>query len=253
MSEPAAKRARTGMPKYDEVAPPSTWTFTVRTTPKSTNAYIYNADGSKVKFQLPRCRVPFGIQDSMNAGDKDENKSRPNLELDVADPGLIAWAREADAAAIDYVTANSRELMRKEMRRDFVEQLFRRVIPEPRTNEYNPLLRTKITRTGNYATRVRIVTDPGSKTTALRHRPGTLEEIERDDEVIAVVDVSNIWFANNNAGMALTVTNLLVFKKSSNDDDVFTVDGVAGVESETSTPPAPIAPLCNALNPDPFE
>lgn len=251
MSEPAPKRARTGMPRYDEVPPPSTWTFTVRTTPKSTNAYIYNGDGSKVKFQLPRCRVPFGIQDAANAGEKEESKSRPNLELDVSDPGLIAWAREADAAAIDYVTANSRELMRKEMRKDFVEQLFRRVIPEPRNNEYNPLLRTKITKTGNYATRVRVVTDPGSRTTALRHRPGTLDEIERGDEVIVVVDASNIWFANNSAGMALTATNILVFKKASNDDDMFTVDGVAGVEVETSAPPMVSVPLTHNL--DPFE
>ena len=52
--------------------------------------------------------------------------------------------------------------------------------------------------------------------------------------------------------MALTVTNLLVFKKSNNDDDVFTVDGVAGVEGESSVQ-APVEAPLSALNPDPFE
>ena len=212
----------------------------MRTTPKSTNAYIFNGDGSKVRMQLPRCRVPFGVQEPINAaGDKEENKSRPNLELDVADSGLIEWARAADVAAIEFVALNSRELMRKEMKKEFVEQLFRSAIPEPRNKDYNPLLRTKITRAGHYATKVRVVTDPGSPTTPLRHREGTIEDIERGDEIIAVVDVSNIWFANNSAGLALTLAHALVYKKMSEVEDVFSVDGVAGVEVDTSAPPAP--------------
>jgi hypothetical protein len=235
--EPAAKRARRGTLKYSEIASPSTWTFNVRTTPKSTNAYILGADGNKIRMQLPRCRVPFGVQEPVNAaGDKEENSSRANLELDVADQGLIAWAREADEAAITYVAANSKELMKKQLSKDFVSQLFRSAIPEPRNKDYNPLMRTKITRNGHYATKVRVVTDPGSSTTPLRHREGSIDEIERGDEIIAVVDVSSIWFANNSAGLTITLAHALVYKKSDEVEDVFTVDGVAGVEVDNSTP-----------------
>ena len=247
--EPAAKRARRGTPKYNEVAAPSSWTFNVRSTPKSTNAYIFNADGSKVRMQLPRCRVPFGVQEPINAaGDKEENKSRPNLELDVADPGLLAWGRAADAAAIQFVATNSKELMKKSMPKEFVEQLFRSAIPESRNTDYNPLLRTKITRSGFYSTKVRVVTDPGSATTPLRHREGTIDEIERGDEVIAVVDVASIWFANNSAGLALTLAHALVYKKMDEVEDVFSVDGVAGVEVDTTTSAAPPAPLLASVN-----
>ena len=241
--EPAAKRARRGTLKFNELASPSTWTFNARTTPKSTNAYILSEDGSKVRMQLPRCRVPFGVQEPINAaGDKEENKSRANLELDVADPALIAWAREADKAAIGYVAKNSRELMKKTLDAAFVAQIFRSAIPEPRNTDYNPLLRTKITRTGYYATKVRVVTDPGSATTPLRHREGTIDEIERGDDVLAVVDVSSIWFANNSAGLTLTLAHALVYKRSDDVGDVFTVDGVAGVEVDDSPPLPPVQP-----------
>lgn len=256
MCEPAAKRARTGTPRYDEVPTPDTWTFTIRTTPKATSAYIANFDGSKVRFQLPRCRVPFGIQISSEAGGSDAadaNKSRPNLELDVNDPGLVSWGRRVDDVAIEYISINSRELMRKEMRKDFVEQLFRRVIPAVRNAEYNPLLRTKITTTGTYATKIRVVTDPGSPTTMLRHRPGTLDDIQRGDDVVPVVEATKLWFANNSAGIVLSATHILVYKKRSNEDDVFTIDGVAGVHAENDTKaPVVMDATTNEVKDDPF-
>ena len=165
----------------------------------------------------------------------------------------------ADDAAISYVAANSKELMKKKLSKEFVTQLFRSAIPEPRNKDYNPLMRTKITRTGFYATKVRVVTDPGSSTTPLRHREGTIDEISRGDEVIAVVDVSSIWFANNSAGLTVTLAHALVFKKLNEVEDVFTVDGVAGVEVDDSAPPAPTptpspeaSDMSVCVNDDPF-
>lgn len=239
--EPASKRARRGTPMFTEIAPPSTWIYNVRTTAKSTSAYITNADGSKVRMQLPRCRVPFGIQESLNAtmDVKDETRSRPNLELNVSNADLLRWASEAESAAIEFVANNSKELMKKVMKKEFVEQLFRPVIP-PSRGDYNPLFRCKVTKTGTYATQVRVVTDPGSPTTPLRHREGTISDIERGDEIIAVVDVSNIWFANNSAGLTIVLAHALLYKKSVEVEDVFTVDGVAGLEVDNTT--GPVAP-----------
>jgi hypothetical protein len=227
---------------FKDVDPPSTWTYTVRTTPKSTSAYINDASGGKVRMQLPRCRVPFGLQESINAAsDKEENRSRPNLELDVADPALVAWGDAVNAAAVEYVAANSKELMKKSMKKDFVEQLFRPAITPSRNSEYNPLMRTKVTKNGPYATRVRLVTDAGSSTTPLCHMEGTINDIEKGDEIIPIVEVSNIWFANNSAGITITLVNALLFKKSNDMQDEFTVEGVAGVEAVTTA--AAAAPL----------
>lgn len=236
--EQPIKRSRgSGTMMFNETDPPSNWTYTVRTTPKSTTAYITDQAGEKIRIQLPRMRVPFGIQEPMNGSDsKEESKSRPNLELDVSDPDLVAWGNAVTDAAITYVAANSKELMKKTMRRDFVEQLFRATITPSRNNEYNPLLRTKVTKTGTYATNVVVVTDPGSPTTPLRHRQGELSDIERGDDIIPIVDVSCIWFANNSAGITLTLAHAMVFKKTQASENVFNIPGVAGVESDTTVP-----------------
>lgn len=230
----ASKRACRGTPLFSDAPPPSTWSYTVKTTPRSTSAYIANADGSRVRVQLPKCRVPFGVQESlaMSSNGMDESSSRPNLELDVAGPELKAWATAATSAAIQFVSTNSKQLMKKEMRQDFVEQLFRPMATEPRNPDYNPLMRTKITRSGTYATVVRIVTDEGSATTPLKHRAGVLDEIEKRDMVIPVVEVSCIWFANNSAGLTVSLTHVLVFKQTTDVENVFTVDGVMGVEAD---------------------
>jgi len=243
------KRARSsGTPLFNQTPAPSTWTYTVRTTPKSTTAYIANTDGSRVRMQLPRMRVPFGVQEPLNAADsKEESKSRPNLELDVSCPDLVAWGDAATAAAVDYIAENSRELMKKAMKKDFVEQLFRAPV-QPARNEFNPLLRTKVTKTGTYASKVRIVTDSGSPTSPLRHREGTLAEIGQHDEVVAVVEVSNIWFANNSAGLTLLLTHVLVYKKSNDAEVVFNIPDVSSVEVDDTPPPVAVAPFNAAMS-----
>lgn len=237
-TSPPTKKPRVGVAgttiKYHESTSPSTWTFNVRHTPQATTAYIHNVDGSKIQVQLPRCRVPFGVQEPLNAT---SDKSRPNLELDIADPQLVEWCKEIDQAAIEYVTVHSGELMKREMSIDFVRQLFRPTLPTPR-NDYNPLMRTKITRAGQYATNVRVVTNPGSATTPLRHRAATINEIERGDEVLPVVDINSIWFANNSAGMTISLAHVLVYKKSAEVANIFSVDGVAGIELDTGDAPS---------------
>ena len=251
--EPASKRARTsGTPMITDLSAPSGWTFTPKTTPKSTTAYITDESGKKIRVQLPRMRAPFGVQEGMGAAsgssDSQETQSRPNLELDVSDPKLVEWGRKVDAAAISYVAANSKELMKKTMKREFVEQIFRGVIP-PARNEYNPLMRTKITRSGTYATKIRVVTDSGSSITPLLHREGSIADIDRNDEVIPIVDVTGIWFANNSAGVTLGLSHVLVYKNSGGVEDVFNIPGVAGVECVSDSAPAPeppVAPVNNA-------
>ena len=232
--EPSPKRVRTsnnfGGPD------PSTWTFTPKTSPTGTTAYISNADGQRIRLQLPRMRVPFGFREAgkMVSGvwvESTDGTSRPNMELDVSNPEVLDWGKRVDQAVIKYIAENSKALLKKDnMSEEFVTQIFRGVATAGR-DDYNPLMRTKVTKTGTYATKVRIVVDPGSSTTPLCHQAGTFEDIDRNDEVIPIIDVTGVWFANNNAGMTLGLSHVLVFKESSDDSDVFNIPGVAGVQS----------------------
>lgn len=253
--EPSSKRARTDTNFGG--ADPSTWTFTPKTSPTGTTAYINDDAGKKIRLQLPRMRVPFGFREAgkMVGGAWVENTdgtSRPSMELDVATKDVREWGERVDRAVVKYIAANSKTLLKKEMSEDFVAQIFRGVIP-PARDDYNPLLRTKITKTGTYATKVRVVVDSGSSTTPLCHRAGTFEDICRNDEVIPIVDVTGVWFASNSAGMTLGLAYVLVYKDSVDDADVFNIPGVAGVESVVvKEEPAPSQENDTSVESDPF-
>jgi hypothetical protein len=219
---------------------PTTWTFTPKTSPTGTTAYISDAAGKKIRLQLPRMRVPFGFREAgkMVAGawvENTEGTSRPSLELDVASPEVLEWGKRVDKAVVKYIADNSVSLLKRELSEEFVSQIFRGVIPEAR-DDYNPLMRTKITKSGTYSTKVRVVVDPGSATTPLCHKEGVFEDIARNDEVVPIVDVTGVWFANNSAGMTLGLAYVLVYKDSVDDGNVFNIPGVAGVESVKVAP-----------------
>jgi hypothetical protein len=187
-------------------------------------------------------RVPFGFREAgkMVGGvwvENTDGTSRPSLELDVSSPDVKDWGERVDRVVVKYIAENSEKLMKRKMSEDFVSQIFRGVIPPART-EYNPLLRTKITKTGEYATKVFVVVDEGSSTTPLRHVKGTFSDIGRNDEVVPVIDVTGVWFSSNSAGMTLGLSHVLVYKKSDDGANVFDIPGVAGVEcaGKTETP-----------------
>lgn len=238
MSQGPSKRACTATNNFGG-PDPTTWTFTPKTSPTGTTAYITDQSGKKIRLQLPRMRVPFGYREAgkMVGGawvESNDGTSRPSMELDVACPEVLDWGKRVDRAVVKYIAANSKTLLKKEMSEDFVSQIFRGVIP-PARDDYNPLMRTKITKTGTYATKVRVVADPGSSTTPLCHHQGIFEDIHRNDEVIPMIDVTGVWFANNSAGMTLGLSHVLVYQDSGDDANVFTIPGVAGVQSVSKT------------------
>ena len=233
-SEPSAKRARTEpepgvAPLYNQVTDPSTWVFNPQVTTKSTMIYIQDACKNKIKVQLPKMRVPFGVQEP-KSDPSQAATSRPNLELDVSDPELVAWGDKIDDAVANYLHANSKEFFRKIQSKEVIGELYRHMIPKS-DNDYNPLMRSKITRTGKYATEVFVVVDPGSETTPLLRRSGTPADIDRNDWVIPIVEIVGIWVANKAAGLSVGLSSVMVYKESGETRDKFNIPGVAGVET----------------------
>ncbi len=239
--ESDTKRARTSL--FAEHAEPSTWTYAVKSSSNGTTAYISNADGSKVRRQMPRMRTPFPVKCFVKADVPDAEAqeiqdacARPNLEFDVSDPELVAWGRQLDAAVIAYVAENSPTLMKKQFSETMITEFYRPIMTESKTGEYNPMMRTKFTKAGKYATKVSVVTDPGSEDTPLLHRPGTIRDIEPNDEVMGIVCVSSIWFQNKSMGVTLELLHALVFKQGSITNTEFQIEGVAGTQVDSAEP-----------------
>ena len=198
-------------------------------------AYISTSEGGKIRIQLTRCRIPFGVRDGYGAENatRDEN-SRPSLDLDMANQDFVHWTRQVDQHIINFIAENSTALLKKQTAREVVADVYRRLVPE-NNSDFNPLFRTKINRVGTYSTTVFLVTDPGSTTSPLKFRPGTIEDIQPHDEILPIIEISNIWFANKQYGVTVSLVSAMLFKHTPPNVNNFYVEGVAGVKLDTPT------------------
>ena len=86
-----------------------------------------SADNQPVKFQLGEgLRTRFGA----STFDKNVDAVRRNLDFDVDEEAALARLKEIDAWALEYITANSERLLKKQLSRTEVE------------NGYSPLVKT---------------------------------------------------------------------------------------------------------------
>lgn len=224
-----AKRARTegAIPMFYDLDP-TEWQF--NPNPDNTMFYIsYKNDKNRpVRFQLPRMRTPFGAAPGYAPkGGPPPPADRRNVELDVADNELVKWGAVVDDAMVKYLCENN---VVKKSKGDeaFVRAIFRGLIPEGK-DDFNPLLRTKAMKEGRHAAHIRVVSDPGSDTTDMTYYDGVLEDIESNDDVLAVVEVTGLWYINNSVGISVRLTDAMVYKKSNVSETVFNLPGVAGV------------------------
>lgn len=212
----------------------------------SVNLQASSSQSSSPRVQLggvgagDRLRCPFGVQDGL------EPSSRKNLEIAVSLDSLRQWALSIDEQNLQWIVDNSLSLFKKEMKRATVEALYRTLLTVPTNAAYDPLLRLKINSDGAQATNVMIVVQEGTATTPLKWRHGTLEDIERNADVIPIVEVTGLWFVSKGCGMTLVATDVLVFPKKKRGFD-FSLPFAAGVvqcqnmveEDQSANQPSP--------------
>ena len=192
------------------------------------------------RVQLERLRCPFGVQDGLEAS------SRKNLEIAISLEPLREWARALDAQNITWIVDNSMTLFKKEMKQATVEALYRPLLTTPSNAAYDPLLRLKINSDGLQATNVMVVIEEGTAESPLKWRHGTLADVERQTEVIPLVEVTGLWFVSKGCGMTLVATDLLVFPKRRRGFDFyipFAAGAVRASEEDETTivePPASV-------------
>ena len=251
-SSRAPKRATTTpqgrkmTPTYSEFEEAKNWKFNIKAMSSGgMAAYIYDSSDKRVRLQLPQMRVPFGVREGYTDqnGVYQPSTGRPNLDLDASDPDLVKWGHKVDDALRKFIVKNSPELFKKQHDDGFIKAVFRGVTVPPTNSDYNPLLRTKINKDGTYATTVKIVEDPGSEDTPLRWKKGSISDIESGDHVLPIVDVGSLWCVGNSCGVAFNLVSVLLYKKSSDNDDEFNLPGVAGMQkaevTATETPDEP--------------
>ncbi len=155
------------------------------------SAMLTCKEGPVVFIASKACEAPFGA----NNFDRDVTAVRQNLELRVTKE-QEAYFVEFDAWAVEYLSANSERLSKKQLTFAQVKQLYHS--PVKPSEKCDPLLRTKLNTSGNWATRF---WDSEGKALAA---PASLKGVR----LVPRLHISHLWIMGSSCGFAVNVTDL---------------------------------------------
>ncbi len=155
------------------------------------SAMLTCKDGPVVFMASKACEAPFGATNF----DRDVTAVRQNLELRVTKE-LEAYFDEFDAWAVEYLSANSERLFKKQLTVAQIKEQYHS--PVRHSEKYDPLLRTKINTSGGRATRF---WDTEGKVLAY---PENL----KGARLIPRLHVSHLWIMGTSCGFAVNVTDV---------------------------------------------
>lgn len=154
--------------------------------------YLNTFANQKLMYQLPSMKAPFGLSDFKDETGKVQSYSLP-LSLDKSE--VVAALQALDDKALDYITANSVELLGKKMSREVIKEGIYKPLVKPASKEgYSPILNLKV-----------LMKDGCIATEAYNssRQPVQLTELEKGQSVSAIVDINQIW--RTPAGVGITI------------------------------------------------
>ena len=164
---------------------------------KGQKSCTLTADHQPVRFQLGEAlRTRFGA----STFDKNVDAVRRNLDFDIDDEVALARLKEIDAWALEYITANSERLLKKQLSRAEVE------------NGYTPLVRT-------YGSSCSVKTKlniRGSRSATLWNEKGEQileppsEGTWQDFAYTPYVAIPQLWIMQGTFGLLLEATALML-------------------------------------------
>ena len=187
---------------------------------------------SNPRFQLEKCRTPFGISDRQ----QDSEFARKNLELSCDSEKMLAFFKAFDQQNVKEASKNSESWFKKSLSEEALgDTLYRWTAQESKEGKYAPLVRIKISETGRKPTNIYIVYEDADG--KQKYRKGSADEIVKDSFVVPIIEVGGLWFVSKGFGMTLSATDLLVYPAAKKEE--FGFIGVEGIEAGDAAPPAP--------------
>jgi hypothetical protein len=170
--------------------------------------YLNGGDNKKLFLQLPFMRSPFGL--SMFT---DESTGRTSYSLDLSfDPDnteameIHDKLKELDELIVNTVAQNSKEWLGKEFNVAVLREALYKPIVRPGKEQYPSTMKLKIS------------TKPdGSfvpEAYSMQREQVSLDSIEKGQKVMAIVDLSSIWFIDNKFGVTIRLQQTLLEQSS---------------------------------------
>ena len=166
--------------------------------------YLNAGDNKKLYLQLPFMRSPYGL-----SAFTDEGTGRTTYSLDLSFDTENAEAmelhdslKELDELIVNTVAENSKEWLGKEFNVAVLREALYKPIVRPGKEPYPSTLKLKV------ATKPDGTFVPEAY--SVRKEPVTLDTIEKGQKVMAIVDVSSIWFIDNKFGVTIRLQQSLL-------------------------------------------
>ena len=166
--------------------------------------YLNSGDNKKLYIQLPFLRSPYGL-----SAFTDEGTGRTTYSLDLSFDNDNAEAmelhdklKELDEIIVNTVAENSKEWLGKEFNVAVLREALYKPMVRPSKEPYPSTLKLKI------------ATKPdGSfvpEAYSMKRESAPLDSIEKGQTVMAIVDVSSIWFIDNKFGLTIRLQQALL-------------------------------------------
>jgi len=166
--------------------------------------YVNGGDNKKLYLQLPFMRSPYGL-----SAFTDEGTGRTSYSLDLSFDSDNAEAmelhdklKELDNLIVETVAKNSKEWLGKEFNVAVLREALYKPLVRPGKEPYPSTIKLKI------------ATKPDGSFVPeaynMQKEQVTLDTIEKGQKVMAIVDVSSIWFIDNKFGVTVRLQQTLL-------------------------------------------
>ena len=166
--------------------------------------YLNGGDNKKLYVQLPFMRSPYGL-----SAFTDEGTGRTTYSLDLSFDSdnteameLHGKLKELDEIIVNTVAKNSKEWLGKEFNVAVLREALYKPMVRPGKEPYPSTLKLKI------ATKSDGMFVPEAYN--VRRETITLDTIEKGQKVMAIVDISSIWFIDNKFGVTVRLQQALL-------------------------------------------
>ena len=159
-------------------------------------------NGSLIKFQIGTkedpLRAPFGVSEPVGGG----YSERKTMDLEV-DGELAGQLKAIDAAVVAEAIKRPNDFFGKKLEEAAIRSMHQPLVTA--NKEFTPTVRTKVKVGAKAPTVVRVVSGEN------KFRRGSVEDVNKGCRVMAIVNLSSVWFASKMFGVSLSVDQLVVW------------------------------------------
>jgi len=163
--------------------------------------YLNGSGNSKLLFQLPQLRAPYGLSSYTDAA---SGKTSYSLSLSLDNPEIADKFKALDDKIMDFVHANCVSCLGKQFKKDVMREALYKSPISPGKGEYAPTLKLKLM-TGVNGAFTAEAYDSNRNLVEL-----TPASIEKGQGVITIIEINQIWFVDTKFGVSVRLQQMLL-------------------------------------------